>query len=45
VADIGRHRELVERCAIYRHLWRQQNRHTEALGGRQPMPKRVAATH
>jgi ABC-type multidrug transport system fused ATPase/permease subunit len=45
VADIGRHRELVERCAIYRHLWRQQNRHTEALGRRQPIPKPVAATH
>jgi len=34
VADIGRHDELVERCAIYRHLWLQQNRHTEAPGAR-----------
>ena len=25
--DIGRHEELIERCAIYRDLWNQQNRH------------------
>lgn len=25
--DIGPHAELVERCAIYRQLWLQQNRH------------------
>jgi HlyB family type I secretion system ABC transporter len=43
VADIGQHHELVERCAIYRHLWLQQNRH--ALGTRQPIPKPVVATH
>ncbi|MBV8190883.1 MAG: peptidase domain-containing ABC transporter [Alphaproteobacteria bacterium] len=42
VADIGRHHELIERCAIYRHLWLQQNRHTEALGG-QPTPKPAVA--
>jgi hypothetical protein len=24
--DIGPHRELVERCALYRRLWLQQNR-------------------
>jgi ATP-binding cassette subfamily B protein len=29
VADIGLHQELVERCAIYRQLWGQQNRHLE----------------
>jgi ATP-binding cassette, subfamily B, bacterial HlyB/CyaB len=45
VVDIGQHRELVERCAIYRHLWLQQNRHAAALGARQPSPKPVAATH
>jgi HlyB family type I secretion system ABC transporter len=30
VADLGSHRELVERCAIYRHLWQQQNRHFDS---------------
>jgi ABC-type bacteriocin/lantibiotic exporter with double-glycine peptidase domain len=29
VVDLGPHRELVERCAIYRHLWMQQNRHID----------------
>ncbi|MDR3520803.1 MAG: peptidase domain-containing ABC transporter [Acidocella sp.] len=27
--DIGPHEALVERCAIYRHLWLQQNRHLD----------------
>jgi HlyB family type I secretion system ABC transporter len=30
VIDVGPHDELVERCAIYRHLWMQQNRHMDA---------------
>jgi HlyB family type I secretion system ABC transporter len=30
VIDVGPHTELVERCAIYRHLWLQQNRHLDA---------------
>ena len=30
VIDMGTHDELVERCAIYRHLWMQQNRHIDA---------------
>ncbi len=30
--DIGTHHELVERCAIYRHLWFQQNRHLDPEG-------------
>ncbi|HEX7388952.1 MAG TPA: peptidase domain-containing ABC transporter [Acidiphilium sp.] len=34
VIDIGKHTELVERCAIYRHLWLQQNRHMNPEGGR-----------
>jgi subfamily B ATP-binding cassette protein HlyB/CyaB len=42
VADIGPHSELVERCAIYRHLWLQQNRHTEAVTARSA-PKPVLA--
>jgi ABC-type bacteriocin/lantibiotic exporter with double-glycine peptidase domain len=36
MVDIGPHKELVERCAIYRHLWLQQNRHIETH--RQPTP-------
>ena len=27
VYDIGRHKELLERCDIYKSLWYQQNRH------------------
>jgi ABC-type bacteriocin/lantibiotic exporter with double-glycine peptidase domain len=27
VLDVGTHSELVERCAVYRMLWLQQNRH------------------
>jgi len=34
VIDLGKHAELVERCAIYRHLWLQQNRHMNPEGGR-----------
>ncbi|HWE98391.1 MAG TPA: peptidase domain-containing ABC transporter [Caulobacteraceae bacterium] len=29
VYDIGRHEELLQRCDIYQHLWRQQNRHVQ----------------
>jgi ABC-type bacteriocin/lantibiotic exporter with double-glycine peptidase domain len=43
--DMAPHRELVERCAIYRQLWQQQNRHLDAHGARQPVPKPVVATH
>lgn len=32
VVDIGPHEELLERCAIYRHLWRQQNNHMDSEG-------------
>ncbi len=32
VVDLGPHRELVERCAVYRHLWLQQNRHIDSQG-------------
>lgn len=27
IVDAGRHSELMERCAIYQHLWKRQNRH------------------
>ncbi|WP_244485948.1 peptidase domain-containing ABC transporter [Bradyrhizobium viridifuturi] len=30
IVDYGRHDVLVERCAIYRQLWNQQNRHITA---------------
>jgi HlyB family type I secretion system ABC transporter len=42
--DMGPHSELVERCAIYRQLWLQQNRHTQGIGAHAPVLKsRVAA--
>ena len=40
VVDIAPHRALLERCAIYRQLWAQQNRHLEGQGAR---PARRAA--
>ncbi|OYV41213.1 MAG: ABC transporter ATP-binding protein [Rhodospirillales bacterium 20-64-7] len=38
--DIGPHAELLERCAIYRTLWDQQNRHmfSEGSGHAAPAP-------
>ncbi len=42
--DIGTHHELVERCAIYRHLWLQQNRHLDPQGNvHAPAPKPILA--
>ncbi len=38
--DLAPHRELVERCAVYRQLWLQQNRHMTAQG----QPRHAAAT-
>jgi ABC-type bacteriocin/lantibiotic exporter with double-glycine peptidase domain len=32
VVDLAPHRELVERCGVYRHLWLQQNRHIDSQG-------------
>ena len=44
VADIGTHRVLLERCAIYRQLWMQQNRHMNSTGdGRHGSIKPVLA--
>jgi ATP-binding cassette, subfamily B, bacterial HlyB/CyaB len=34
VADMGPHKVLVERCAVYRQLWLQQNRHMEQTSSR-----------
>jgi ABC-type multidrug transport system fused ATPase/permease subunit len=39
VIDIGPHAELVERCAIYRHLWLQQNRHIAPQGKAHGTPR------
>ena len=36
VIDLGTHDELVHRCAIYRHLWSQQNRHIDAAAEHPP---------
>jgi HlyB family type I secretion system ABC transporter len=41
--DIGPHEELVERCAIYRHLWLQQNRHLDPANRRNTAPKPTLA--
>ncbi len=38
VDDIGPHNVLVERCAIYRQLWLQQNRHMNADRNAGPAP-------
>ena len=38
VVDLGTHDELVHRCAIYRHLWTQQNRHIDAAAENPPPP-------
>jgi HlyB family type I secretion system ABC transporter len=43
VVDIGPHRELVERCAIYRHLWLQQNRHLDSQGKAHATPRPTLA--
>ena len=37
IMDIGPHKELVERCSVYRTLWLQQNRHLEGQSVR-PVP-------
>jgi subfamily B ATP-binding cassette protein HlyB/CyaB len=32
VYDMGTHDELLRRCDIYKHMWYQQNRHTDLRG-------------
>jgi subfamily B ATP-binding cassette protein HlyB/CyaB len=34
VLDVAPHAVLLERCALYRQLWSQQNRHLDARAGR-----------
>ena len=43
VMDIGPHRELVERCSVYRQLWLQQNRHMDPQNQRPSGPTPVLA--
>jgi ATP-binding cassette, subfamily B, bacterial HlyB/CyaB len=43
VADTGPHRELTERCGIYRQLWAQQNRHIEGEGSRPAVGPRLVS--
>jgi ATP-binding cassette subfamily B protein len=43
VADVGPHKDLVERCAIYRQLWGQQHRHLEHQGVRPAVAPRLVA--
>jgi ATP-binding cassette subfamily B protein len=34
VVDIAPHRLLLDRCAVYRQLWTQQNRYLDSQGSR-----------
>ena len=43
VIDIAPHTVLLERCAIYRALWLQQNRHMDPAGARAALLTSVAA--
>ncbi|MDE2199600.1 MAG: peptidase domain-containing ABC transporter [Rhodospirillales bacterium] len=38
VVDLAPHRDLVERCPIYRQLWLQQNRHMDSPKSGTPKP-------
>src|SRR6266404_232935 len=42
VYDLGTHDELLQRCDIYKHMWYQQNRHTQP---REPdLPRVISGT-
>jgi subfamily B ATP-binding cassette protein HlyB/CyaB len=43
VIDVAPHTVLLERCAIYRALWLQQNRHMDPAGARAALLKTVSA--
>jgi subfamily B ATP-binding cassette protein HlyB/CyaB len=43
VVDVAPHSVLLERCAIYRHLWAQQNRHLEPRSSRPTIVSPVLA--
>ena len=34
VVDVAPHRQLLERCTVYRQLWAQQSRHLDSQGPR-----------
>jgi ATP-binding cassette subfamily B protein len=38
VMDVAPHRELVERCEVYRQLWKQQTRYMESQRAAAPAP-------
>ena len=38
IVDMAPHRVLLERCALYRQLWAQQNRHLDSQGPRHAAP-------
>ncbi len=42
VVDIGPHKDLLERCSVYRQLWLQQHRHMD-MTGKPAGPKPVLA--
>ena len=42
VVDVAPHKVLLERCAIYKILWSQQNRHMDGGMGRQAPAPRLA---
>jgi ATP-binding cassette, subfamily B, bacterial HlyB/CyaB len=43
VVDMAPHGVLVERCAIYRHLWAQQNRHLDGQTARPAVAPRLVS--
>ncbi len=43
VMDVAPHNTLLERCAIYRALWLQQNRHMDPAGARAALLSPVSA--
>ena len=43
LVDLAPHSVLTERCAIYRQLWAQQNRHVEGRGPRPAIAPRLVS--
>ena len=43
VIDVAPHTVLLERCAIYRALWTQQNRHMDPVGARAALLSPISA--
>ena len=36
VYDVGTHKELLQRCDIYKQMWYQQNRHLDSRASDDP---------